>query len=243
MNSMYRVAIAGIAALFFLLSGAVAFAQAQKSVEESFLQESLETMVIREQAQAENKDMKLVALQYVKQAIDAGRKNEEIRKSLEYLALENTNVIIRAAGSGRILNDYPDIRAKACDYLGEFPSVETKDTLVKVALGDREPMVLSSAIRSLGRIGINEADEVTQVIAFLISRFDVLYPDNSLAFEGLIALERIADKQGGLKDPAAIRAIMKIAAGNYITPVKQRANDLLDRLRKLSLAGAASSGK
>jgi hypothetical protein len=243
MKNVTRAAVVLFAALFLLVPAAATWAQAQKSVEESFLQESLETMVIREQAQAENKDMKLVALQYVKQAIDAGRKNEEVRKSLEYLALENTTVVIRSAGTGRVLNDFPDIRAKACDYLGDFPSVATKDTLVKVALGDREPMVLSAAIRSLGRIGINEGDEVTQVIAFIVNRFDILYPDNSLAFESLVALERISDKQGGLKDPAALRAIMKIATGNYIAPVKQKASDLLDKLRKSSLAAASPATK
>ncbi len=236
-----RVAATLFAALFLLVPSARSWTQAQKSVEESFLQESLETMVIREQAQTENKDMKLVALQYVKQAIDGGRKNEDIRKSLEYLALENTNVVIRSAGTGRVLNDFPDIRAKACDYLGDFPSVATKDALVKVTLGDREPMVLSSAIRSLGKVGINDGDEVSQVIAYIINRFDILYPDNSLAFESLVALERIADKQGGLKDPAAIRAVMKIATGNYITPVKQKASELLDKFRRVSVS--AGSGK
>jgi hypothetical protein len=210
------------------------------TVEEAYLQESLETMVISEQSHSDNKDMKLVALQYIKQAIDGGRKNAEIQKSLSYLALEGTNIVTRTGGYGRPTNDYPDIRAKACDYLGEFPSVESKDALVKVALTDAEPMVLSASIRSLGKIAMNENDEVTQIISFLVNRYDVIGPDNSLAFESLVALERIADKQNGIKDPAAIRAVMRIATGNYIKPVKDKANDLLGKLRKYS--GSASSG-
>jgi hypothetical protein len=211
----------------------------EKTVEESYLQESLETMIIKEQAISDNKDMKLVALQYIKQALDGGRKNEEIRKSLEYLALESTSVITRSAGLGRATNNYPDIRAKACDYLGEYQTVESKDVLLKIALGDTEPMVLSSAVRSLGKIGINDGDDVTTVIAFIVNRFDILFPDNSLAFESLVALERIADKNGGIKDPSVIRSIMRIATGNYISPVRTKANDLLSKLRKYQ---AASSG-
>lgn len=218
----------------------------EKTVEEAYLQESLETMIIKEQSQAENKDMKLVALQYIKQALDGGRKNEEIRKSLEYLALETTMTVTRSAGLGRPTNDFPDIRAKACEYLGEFPTVASKDALVKVTLGDREPMVLSAAIRSLGKIGMNDSDEVTQVISYIVNRYDVLQPDNSLAFEALIAIERIADKNGGIKDPAAIRAVMKIATGNYINPVKTKAADVLSKLRKYSASasgGGTGSGK
>jgi hypothetical protein len=222
--------------MMFPLAGA--WSQGQKSVEESYLQESLETMVISEQAHAEGKDMKAFALQYAKQAIDAGRKNDDIRKSLEYLALEGTNVVIRSAGTGRILNDFPDVRAKSCDYLGDFPSQASKDALLKVTLSDREPMVLSAAIRSLGRIGINDNDEVAQIIAYVINRFDILYPDNSLAFEALVAIERLADKNGGIKDPGVIRAVMKISIGNYISPVKARAAVLLDKLRKYTLTSA-----
>lgn len=215
----------------------------EKTVEEAYLQESLETMVIKEQSQSDSKDMKLVALQYIKQAIDGGRKNEEIRKSLDYLALENSFQVARSAGLGRPTNDFPDVRAKACDYLGEFPSVESKDTLLKVALGDQEPMVIAAAVRSLGKVGINDNDEVTQTISYIVTRFDILQPDNSLAFESLVALERIAEKNNGIKDPAAVRAIMKIATGNYIAPVKTKANDLLNQLRKYSAQnGTTSSG-
>jgi hypothetical protein len=244
MSYARTAAVLCAAALLCFVPGGVAFAQTapasgaagtaggERTVEEASLQESVETLVIGEQSRADSKDQKLVALQYIKQAIDEGRKGENVRESLAYLALETSYVVARNAGGGKPTNDFPDIRAKACDYLGEFKTVAAKDTLVKVALSDREPMVLSAAVRSLGKIGINDADEVTTLIAFLVNRFDVLYPDNSLAFESLVALERIGGLSGGIKDPAAIRAIMRIAGGNYITPVKIKANQLLDTLRK-----------
>lgn len=258
MRSIHRAALAAGLGVFMILGlASFGFAQAaakpattttsastggtEKTVEEAYLQETMETLVIQEQSRAETKDMKLVALQYIKQAVDGGRKNEEIRKSLEYLALESTVTIIRSGGLGRPTNDFPDVRAKACDFLGEFPSVESKDALVKVALADREPMVLSAALRSLGKIGMNDGDEVTQIISYIVNRFDVLQPDNSLAFESLVALERIADKNGGIKDPAAIKSIIRIAGGNYITPVRAKANELLSKLRRYSATSASSA--
>jgi hypothetical protein len=213
----------------------------EKTVEEAYLQESLETMIITEQAQSDSKDMKLVALDYIKQALDAGRKNDEIRKSLEYLALESTTMVARSGGVGQPLNNFPDVRREACRDLGKFQTVEAKDALVKVVLSDNEPMVLSAAIRSLGEIGMNDNDEVTTVISYIINRYDILMPDNSLAFDSLVALEQIADKNGGIKDPGAIRAVIRIASGNYIKPVRDRANYLLGKLRQYNAAASAST--
>jgi HEAT repeat protein len=230
--------------VMLILFGAVpAWSQAtggERTVEESYLQESLETMIIREQAYAESKDMKLVALQYIRQAVEEGRTNPEVRKALEYLATETSSTVVRAGGVGRILNNFPDVRREAALLLGEFPSVEAKDTLLKVTLADNEPMVIAAAIKSLGKIGMNDADDVSQSIAFVVNRFDILFPDNALAFESLVAYEAIAEAQGGLRDPAAVRAIMRIADGNYITPVRNKALDLLSKLRKYA---ASSSGK
>jgi len=186
--------------------------------------------------------MKLVALQYIGQALDEGRASPEIRKALDYLATESSLTVVRAGGVGRALNNYPDVRREACLMLGQIKTVEAKDTLLKVVLVDTEPMVIAAAIRSIGKIGLMTGDDVTQTVAFIINRFDILFPDNSLAFESLVALEALAEINNGIKDPAAIKAIMKIADGNYITPVKQKAKDLLSKLRKYS-AASSGSGK
>jgi len=219
-----------------------AAAGGERTVEESYLQDPLEIMIIREQAYSDSKDMKLVALQYIGQALDEGRASPEIRKALDYLATESSLTVVRAGGVGRALNNYPDVRREACLMLGQIKTVEAKDTLLKVVLVDTEPMVIAAAIRSIGKIGLMTGDDVTQTVAFIINRFDILFPDNSLAFESLVALEALAEINNGIKDPAAIKAIMKIADGNYITPVKQKAKDLLSKLRKYS-AASSGSGK
>lgn len=214
----------------------------EQTVEEAYLQSSLESMIIKEQAFSDSYDQKLIALQYIEEAIKNGRMTEDIRLALEYLASEGSLIITRSAGYGKPLNNYPDVRRQACLLLGNFKTVEAKDTLMKIALADNEPTVVAAAIRALGQVNIIENDDVTQAIAYIINRFDVLMPDNILAFESLVALEAIADANNGIKDPAAIRAIMKIAEGNYITLVKQKAKDLLDKLKKMSASSGNSSG-
>ncbi len=209
------------------------------SVEESYLQQSIELMVIREQSRAESRDMKLVALEYIGDAIGNGNTSDEIRQALEYLALEGT--VNKARESNRLVNNYPDVRAKAATYLGELGTKEAKDTLIKVLLADNEPMVLTEAVKSLGKIGINENEQTVEAISWVVTKYDILNPDNLLALSAIDAFEKIADANNGIKDPAAIRTIIRIAEGPYIRPVQNRAKELLGTLRKYSSKSNSSS--
>jgi HEAT repeat protein len=213
------------------------------SVEESYLQESVELMVIREQTRAESRDMKLVALEYIGEAIEGGRAGPEVQKALEYLALEGVVSQAREGGIGRITNNYPDVRAKAAKYLGEMGTEEAKTSLIRIVLAEPEPMVLTEAIKSLGKIGLNNNEETVTAISWIVTRFDVLNPDNILALSALEAFEKIAEKNGGIKDPAAIRTILRIAEGQYIRPVQNRAKEVLSNLRKYTAANSKDTAK
>jgi len=200
----------------------------QMTVEESYLQQSIELMIIHEQSRAESREMKLVALEYINDAINRGNTGDEIRAALEFLGTEGT--INQTRENGRLLNNHPDVRMRAATYLGTLGTPEAKDTLIKMCMTDNEPMVLTEAIKSLGRIGLNENGETTQAISWIVTRFDVLNPDNLLALSALEAYENLA-ANGGNIDAVAIRTIMRIVEGPYIRPVQDRARQLLSSLR------------
>ncbi len=231
-------AIAAIPAMVSAQSAGAAGSGGTKelSVEESYLQESVEMMVIREQSRTDNRDMKFVALEYVNDAIEAGRGGEEIQRALEYMALEGIVNKSREGGTGRVVNNYPDVRTKACESLGRIGGEQAKNTLIRVMLAENEPMVLTEAIKSLAKIGLNENDEVVTTISWVATRFDILSPDNTLALSALEAYEQIAEKNGGIKDPFTVRTIVRIASnGNYLRPVQARAQEVLGELRKYNV--------
>ncbi len=216
----------------------------EKTVEEAYLQSSAETMMVKELSHEDNIESKQLALDYARRASDAGRKTDDIRASLQYLALENTDLIARSAGVGPATNNYPDIRRQACILLGDFPSADTKDTLVKVIQNTKveDPMVLAEAIRSLGRIGMNDNDEVVQAIADSISHFDnVGIPEDRLAVYTLFALTDLADKNHGFKDMGTVTSIiMKFTKGNYVKAVQVLARQTLDKLTAYQAAQGAN---
>jgi hypothetical protein len=201
----------------------------EMSVEQSYLQESVELMIIREQSRTDSRDMKFVALEYIGDAINRGNRSDEIRAALEYLSLEG--VLNVARENGRVVNNFPDVRKEAASYLGKLGTPEAKNTLMKMVNVDNEPMVITEAIRSLGTIGSNDADEVSKTIAWTVSRFHNLNPDNFMALSAIDAFERIAAANGGLRDRSAMEVLVKIAEGPYVTPVQNRAKGLLNDLR------------
>jgi hypothetical protein len=222
----------------FMVAAAALFAAApvagqtsrERSVEESYLQESVETMVIREYSRADSMDQKLVALQYVGEAIGRGNTGEDVRQTLEYLATEGT--LNQTREGGRLLNNYPEIRREAARYLGEMGTPEAKDTLLKICLVELEPMVLQEAIKSLGDIGLNDNEETVGYIFWVVSRFDMLKPDNMLALSAIDAFSKIAKKNNGIKDPNALRILIRISNGSYVPDVRNRAKQVLTELTK-----------
>ena len=237
-----KIAAAGTVIAFTAVS---VFAQEQKvqkasnesSVESEYLS-SVEDVVITELANSEERDNKLVALQYLENAVNENRVSPDMMKALDSLAGEG--ITSQARTNGRLVNNFPDIRAKACDILANVKTEESKDTLVKIALADNEPMVITAAIRSLGEIGINGNDEVTETIAWAQKKNSVLNPTSSLALEVVVAYEKLADTVEN-KAPM-IQALGQIATNyRYVTPVRTRALELLKKLQEGTTSGSKSS--
>ena len=201
----------------------------EMSVEESYLQESVENMIIREQSRAESREMKMIALAYIADAIDRGNTSTEVRQALEFMGLEG--ILNTAHENGRLVNNYPDVRRESVKYLGQMGTEEAKDALLKIIYYDNEPMVLQEAIKSLGDIGIDDNGKTASTIAWIVQKFDNTVPDNLLAFSAVEALEKLG-KNGGIKDPSAVQMLVRIAEGNYVRLVQDRAKQALLNIRK-----------
>jgi hypothetical protein len=201
----------------------------EMSVEESYLQESVENMIIREQSRGDSREMKMIALTYIGDAISRGNTGNEVRQALEYLGLEG--VLNRGRENGRLVNNFPDVRREAVKYLGQMGTVEAKDTLLKIIYYDNEPMVLQEAVKSLADIGNDDDGKTVSTIAWILQKFDNTNPDNLLALSAIEAFEKLGANSGGLKDPNAIQMLIRIAEGPYIRPVQDRAKAALGKIR------------
>ncbi|MGM0674395.1 MAG: HEAT repeat domain-containing protein [Spirochaetota bacterium] len=227
--------------VLIMLVAVVGFAQSEdaegetgsQTIEELYLSQDVELQIIRGQALSNNRDTKLLALQNIRQMIEDGslsRDNSGMFTLLQSLASEGTSRQVRS--NGGVINNYPDIRRQAAQLLGEVGGSQAKDVLISVLQDDPEPMVLSEAVYALGKIGDNEDNRtVEQIVRVLQVENASESPDDNLAYASLLALEKIAESQGGLSDPDAINIILEVAGGSYIRPVRLKAVDVLAELR------------
>ncbi|MBP3710629.1 MAG: HEAT repeat domain-containing protein [Treponema sp.] len=211
--------------------------RSETSVENEYLND-IDSVVVLTLAKSEEYDNKLVALQYLEDAVGSGNISQEIVAALDQLAGEGINNPSRL--NGRIMNNYPDIRRRACLLLGQVGGVHSKNTLVNIAIADNEPMVQSAAIRALGEMGYNENDEATDAIAFANHRNRILNPTSSMAIETLDAFEKLAANTEDKR--AMIDEISKIAADyHYSSAVRKRALEVLKGIRLDSSSSSKST--
>ena len=128
---MFTLRRSFILAALTLFAASVAMGQSsgrEMTIEESYLQESIELMIIRETSRADSRDQKLIALEYIGEAINRGNTSKDITQALEYLSLEG--VLNQSRENNRLLNNYPDIRRQAAKYLGLVGTEEAKTALL-----------------------------------------------------------------------------------------------------------------
>ncbi|MBN2049331.1 MAG: HEAT repeat domain-containing protein [Spirochaetales bacterium] len=204
----------------------------ETTVEELYLR-NMELRIIREQAVTLDRDMKLLALKNIQEMMDNGKVSDgdpETHYVLDYLANEGIGRMVRE--SNRLVNNFPVVRKEACALLGQLGGDNSVQTLLLIMSNDDEPMVLSEAAYSLGLIGDNEDNRVSQAIADAVLRQDTINPSDNFAYAALLSFQKLAAANSGLRDPEAVRAVIAIAQGNYIREVKIKANDVLNEMRK-----------
>jgi len=233
MKGNYRFIAIIIAALIAIPAG---YGQSQSSgsemsVEESYLQEAVDMMIVRETSKNDSQEQKLIALSVIGDLIDQGNSSDELRLVLERLSLEGTNV--QAREKGRLKNDYPEVRRQAARLLGKFNTDEAKIALLRVCVSDNEPLVLQEAVRSLGQIGIDKDGEAIGTIVWVTNKFtNSTSPDNLLALAAIDSIQKIAKNNNGVREEA-FNLLIKISEGPYSPPIREKARQTLMDIRNL----------
>lgn len=223
-------------AVAVLVSGTFAQEVETITVEEAYLN-AVEGVVIKEMLNTEGRDSKFVALQYIENALENGRDSADIQQALYSLATIGLSKTVRE--DGRLINNYPDVRMKACELLGKSKNPEAKSGLKQVMYMDNEPAVITAAVRALSEIGYAEDDrDSLEMINWINKKFDTVNPTSSLALEILNAYEKVAsivkDKTG------LVEGVMRIASNySYVTPVRNRAQEVLKAISGMKTPGTS----
>jgi hypothetical protein len=198
------------------------------TLEESYLQESIELMLIKQQSESPSRDMKESALKNIDTALKQGSKDRVLFVALETLALEGS--LNKTTEGGVVVNNFPDLRSKAAHYLGILGGAESQTVLHKMLDIEIEPMILTEVVTALGKISLNRNGETVTLISKKIAALGFAYPDNRLTLAALEVYEQFAAQDGWKLDPDTEEVLTRISYGRYHTTIRIRARQLLAKL-------------
>lgn len=202
------------------------------SIEELYLSQEVEVQVLRTQAMSNSRETKLMALQNIRQMVEDKRltaDNRDIMLLLEAMAGEGVFRVTRSDGA--VANYFPDVRREAVQLLGKVGGKDAKNVLQKVALEDKEPMVLAEAVYAMAIMATSDDKDMLQYLTKVMQRNNArVAPDNNLAFASLLAIEKLSKKFKGIADPELIGALLDTASGVYLKDVRMKAIQVISAL-------------
>lgn len=218
-----------ILAVLVIVSGALVFAQdrTETTAEEDYLS-TYNNIVIKNYAAKADYDSKLFALQKIEEVLSKSGKQRDLTEIKEVLTdLAGEGIVVQSRTNGRLDNNFPDVRAKACELLGEIGAAESAEILEKVILADTEPRVVSAAVKAMSNLEDARYDSIVETIAWAEKKYSLLNPTSSLAYEILSAYEKILPN---LEDKSILVESAVSIATNYLyaTPVREKARELLN---------------
>ncbi len=92
----------------------------------------------------------------------------------------------------------------------------------------------AEAAYALGIIGLDEDGLVVKTLSEIISSQTAAAPDNNFAFAVCLAIDKIAQKNQGIRNYQAYTALVTIMQGNYTRKVKDKAFEVLQNLKEYS---------
>jgi hypothetical protein len=116
--------------------------------------------------------------------------------------------------------------------LGDLKLKEASDTLLQVLQVENEPAVVSTAVRSLSKLGYNDNDYTINSILGVFGRYDMGRPNNVLAISVIDSCSTFY-QESGKKNPWIYATLMHISTSHsYIKPVRDYARTTLLQIYK-----------
>jgi len=206
----------------------------EQTIEQLYLQNSVQSQIIRAEAYSNDQDMKMIAISDIQMMIEDGKVEQDDPIILQVLFdLGQEGISRQVREQGHVINDFPIVRKEACRLLGEVGGDQARAFLTNILLTDPEPMVMSEAVIALAKCGSDDTTRTQRVMAASMYRQTATKRDNNFAVAFLNAVEIMFKSGDEITDPFLFEEIIKIAdpSSGYRTIVQKRAIVLLKVLQ------------
>ena len=231
---MKRLQFIALILTAFIATGSLSADESEQTIEELYLQSQVKVKIIKAEADSIDRDMKMIALQDIEEMVGDGQISGDDKQMIGILSsLGSEGISNQVIEQGAVINDFPMVRKEACRILGEVGGDYARDALVNVLISEPEPMVMSEAVVALSKVGPDEQGVVLAVIADSMRSQTALNKDNNFANAFILAIDNLAQNNGGVDDLRVFEELTKIAdpRSGYITVVRKKAFELLKSLQ------------
>ncbi len=149
---------------------------------------------------------------------------------LEHIA--EAGVIEPVYEDNRVIDNFPDLRARAALLLGTLGSLYSRDILIRLIDRESDNVALASEIQALGLLGSDPDGSAVRAIAAAFRRTTASAPNSRVAAAVVTAYQGISRYEGGLFDRAAAEPLVSIAFGGYPDWIRASAGELLRAVEK-----------
>lgn len=217
-----------IIALFFILSISSYALIFSETPEERLLNKKIRTYTY--QAKVGNREIKMAVLDNITNEYASenySNSNKELLDLVVYLSEEGT--LRQEFENNRLMNDFPEVRTKACFLLGKLGGEAARNALINVLANDTTQSVKAEACTALGKIGDNERGEVLKAIVY--SYRSTYQPDGYFVYAIIHAVKELAKgKTAAYGD--AILVLSEIQMGQYPSYIREEAFKVIKELSK-----------
>lgn len=178
-----------------------------------------------------SREAKLLALDIINEMI---YEEEDVRPYLPVLLgeLASEGTLKANFESGRVVNDFPEIRRTASEMLGDVGTLQSGDLLVRLLTFEYDSTVQLSMIRALGALMSDRNGLATAAVSSIVME-DLRRrerPDSRIARETLSTVASVYEYHGEMPHESGYEVLFEIYRGAYPKDVREMALAVMRRM-------------
>jgi HEAT repeat protein len=180
------------------------------------------------QAKSGDRNQKILILDNILGEFDElkySNKDKKLVELITYLSEEGSTR--KEYENNRLVNDFPEVRRKACIILGKLGGDQARDALINILTNDHNPYVKAEALNALSEVKDNQNGDALRAIVYVYR--NSYKPDANFVFAIINAVKTIA-KDNVTAYADAIYILSEIQMGNYNKKIREAALTAIENL-------------
>jgi len=174
------------------------------------------------QAKVGSRDNKLTVLDNILNEYSEQNYTKEDKKLLDLaIYLSEEGITRQEFENNRLINDFPEVRRKACILLGKLGGDEARNALINILEKDTNQHVKAEACNALALVGDNERGDVLKTIVY--SYRNTYNPDPNFVLAIINAVKTLAKNSYNAAYGDALYILTEIQVGHYNNYIRTEA--------------------